>query len=178
MTLHKSSISRITGIDTLDTWEKLKESIREKMSESGTLTTDIETEQIREVSLQYLDAVNIFMKLSSGVSCMANPYMRAAILENIGIVLNEIGALASAVFRSEDEVVTASSDMIVNNIILPTVKMKDALVGLKAFKGIDSASLDGAILSLNTMMNLLNAKTLGVLDSKDYSIVSGDDTVH
>jgi hypothetical protein len=170
MTLHKTTSSVIDRVICNSEVEEAAEDFEETKGSSfpGIYS---EMRAICGMSLKYENDVDIFTKLAESLPTITDPYIRGSMLESISSVLGEIGALATQIFKSDDSLLKASSDVIYEKIMLPTIKLREALVKMKEEKSAKQNSLDIALGMVDRMMDAVNMKTLDIDGSAKYAIV-------
>jgi len=174
MTLHKTTSSQIERVICGEEVEG--GSYLEEPKEPGLPGIYGEIRAVYAMSVKYSENVEVFIKLTESIKTIVDPHIRAAILENISSVLSEIGVLASQIFQSDDDILKASEVVISDNIMLPTIKLRKAVVAMKQEGGVRPAALDRAVAMIDKLMDAMDVKTLGIDGDAQYSVVDRDST--
>ena len=169
MTLYKRSDSTIKPVDTLDLWKRVKQTIEEDSPQYNNYTKLMEIEKLSE---RYKESVEIFIKLSNSALVITNEQVRKQIINSISEVLSEIGVLATKVFNSDDEIIQSASGIVTEHILTPSIKMRKMMLKLQNLKMVDGKSLDGAVESLDIMLDFLTVKSLGESEAMKYTMSS------
>ena len=176
MSLTKSSVVEIERVIHSDELDVLgPESLEEPKSNTCIPGIYSEMQAIYTTACHYSDSVDIFLGLSETLKTIANPGIRIAMHDSIGQVLNDIGAGATTIFKCDDVLLKASSEIISEKIMLPTLKLREAMSKMRLEKNSQTNVLDRVIDMVDRLMDVINIRTLEIDEETPYCSVSRDD---
>ena len=132
-----------------------------------------EAQMIYTMSTKYADDVDVFLKLSEGLSGLAGYHTRAAVLESISAILSEMSIVAAQIFESDDDILKSSSDIIASHVMIPTAKLREAILKMKA-ENSKTTGLDNVVMGIDHLMDIMNVRTLGVDGTTPYCAADRD----
>ena len=176
MSLTKSSVVEIERVIHSDELEVLgPESLEEPEHNTRIPGIYSEMQAIYTTACNYSDSVDIFLGLSETLETIASPGIRVAMHDGIGQVLNDMGAGAATIFKSDDILLKASSGIISEKIMLPTLKLRAAMSRMRLAHNSQTNVLDRVIDMVDRLMDVINVRTLEMDEETLYYTVSRDD---
>ena len=178
MSLNKSAvveIERVVHSDELEVLGPGSPLLEEPEHDAGIPGIFSEMRAIYTTACEYSDSVDIFMGLSETLEVITDQGIRVAMQDSIGQVMNSIGAGAAAIFKCDDVLLKASSEIISEKIMLPTIRLRGAMSKMRSEKNSQSDVLGRVINMVDRMMDVINVRTLEIEDGVLYYAVSRDD---
>lgn len=168
MTLHKITTSKVERVITGD---EIKTGALEESSTPITPGIYNEVQAVYVMSVKYAMDVEVFLKMVSALKTIGDPHIRAAMLDSISGLLSEIGMLAAQICKSDEEIFKASSEVIMEKIMLPTVKLRESIAEMRT-NNKKTVGLDKAISMVDSLMDAINVRSISTDDGTQYC--SGD----